>query len=316
MDFAFQMMLDKKTNKKPLNFLNKNGDEFLCIEESMAKKYFNIRSFLLENNCEFNDNNIIKVLELIKNEYMHTYEKYNSFENYVKELRNNELLKKSYEIFPLMYAVYEICKTIKRIYPNSKMFYIPIILLIIYIIFAIREAFNTNYIEREIKELEKLRLLLNSNTKEITLCLPKNYKITKNNILYEMLYIKKNMIIDNINVSPLKVEVEVEVEVENKVEESNQDMVENNPNNDNLEVEVENKVEVNEEVNEEVNKEVNKEVNVEHNQNNIEKNQDEVENENVQNKNNVEVKKKRVYKKKENKENKETKKKSGRPKKN
>jgi len=130
MDFAFKIMLDNKTTKnKPLNFLNKNGDEFFCIEESMAKKYFNIRSFLLENNCEFNDNNIIKVLEIIKNEYSNTYEKYTSFENYIKDLRNNELLKKSYEIFPLTYAVYEICKTIKKFYPNSKIFYLPIILL-------------------------------------------------------------------------------------------------------------------------------------------------------------------------------------------
>ena len=61
MDLAFKMILDKKNTKnKSLNFLNKNGDDFLCIEESLAKKYLNIRSFLLENNCEFNDNNIIK----------------------------------------------------------------------------------------------------------------------------------------------------------------------------------------------------------------------------------------------------------------
>jgi hypothetical protein len=214
MNFAVDLMMVKSMNKNSgkevSTIYNTDGENIFCLNGDDAIKYYETVIFLKENNKESTLENVRRVIDIFLKEYdpffrLLSPKKYiQSYIEHIEKLKKKRLIQVAMESVGFIYMSYQIFNSIKKLTTTSKLKYIPLIGIVIYVAFNLFNAYYANYTEKEYNIVKTLKPKLADVSGNVYVQIPEIEKINSkvSSLFYEMLKNKSETIlkyVDNPN---------------------------------------------------------------------------------------------------------------------
>ena len=214
MNFAVDLMMmksmnkDGKNDKKVLSTIyDINGENLFCLSDEAAIKYYETVNFLKENNKEPSLENVKKVIDVFLKEYDPFYKllspkKYTqSYIEHIQKIKKKKLMQVLMESAGFVYMGYQIYNSMKKLNTTSKLKYIPLIVIVLYVSINLFNAYYANYTKKEYNIVKGIRSRLSDISGNVYVQISEIHKINSkaSSLFYEMLKSKTEIIIKYID---------------------------------------------------------------------------------------------------------------------
>ena len=130
-DFIMSKSLKKDDGKKLSKIYDMNGKKIYCINGENAVKYYEMVNFLKENDLEPTIENVKRLMSSFLYHYDPVkkcpFELNTSYTQHISKLKKKRMMQICMESVGLLYMGYQIHSSMNKMYPKSKLKYIPLL---------------------------------------------------------------------------------------------------------------------------------------------------------------------------------------------